>query len=201
MKFKSFLTLVFISIGYLAQLAEASQFKRLSLDEIVQEADLIVEGKVIDMKSHWSEKKTMIYTDVFVEIAATEKGHTAEKTIKLRLIGGQVDNIQMFIVGGPSFEMNENMLLCLQQVEPQDYAMFLDETTQAKLDGAFHPVGFGQGKFVLQEDAVYGKMAHQAIDGMDFTNKANESLQLDMIPLSSLKESIQGALKKHPVKE
>ncbi|MFQ5583020.1 MAG: hypothetical protein ACE5GL_01125 [Calditrichia bacterium] len=65
-----FLLLLFI------EMLPASIFEKLSLEELVNKSDLIVEGTVVDINCKWNEEKTMIYTDVTLKVAKVEKGTT-----------------------------------------------------------------------------------------------------------------------------
>ncbi|HRI19626.1 MAG TPA: T9SS type A sorting domain-containing protein [Panacibacter sp.] len=68
----------------------SAQLYKVELDEKVENAPLIFEGKVIERKSFWNESHSMIFTSNTVEIYKIFKGAVSEKIIEVLTQGGSV---------------------------------------------------------------------------------------------------------------
>lgn len=81
---------------YLLMLVSAIQTKAqlfpLDLATKVSHSQIIAEGKVIDQRSFWNEKHTMIYTSNTIEIYKVFKGVTSPSTIEVLTQGGVVND-------------------------------------------------------------------------------------------------------------
>ena len=100
--------------------------------EIVADSRWILEGRVISVSGAWNEDRTQIFTTVEIAVGDVLKGELAEKTLRLRMLGGSADGISMIVVGAPTFRPEEEVVLCL-----------------ANRHAMFPVVGLAQGKFTL----------------------------------------------------
>jgi hypothetical protein len=91
---RSKLIFLLIHICYFLPLTTFAQsLYPVTLDEKIDNSSLIVEGKVIEKKSFWNSKHTMIYTSNKVEVYKIFKGSLgAEIVIEVLTQGGSVDN-------------------------------------------------------------------------------------------------------------
>jgi hypothetical protein len=78
---------------------------------MIAEAELIVEGKVVEVTSRWSENRTTIYTDVTLGDLNVVHGEVARDTLTLRFEGGEIDGFRVEVLGAPSFDLGERELL------------------------------------------------------------------------------------------
>jgi hypothetical protein len=124
--------------------APATTVIKLTDQELVDDAALIVECNVTGLTSSWNPTHDQIFTLIDLQILNVLKG-TAGPTLQLRILGGQVDSVGMAIVGMPSFSVGEHDLL------------YLVSNPQAM----FPIVGFNQGKFTLITSPSTGEVRVQ----------------------------------------
>jgi hypothetical protein len=126
--------------------AAASTFLALSREELVEQADAVVAGRVIEVSSFWNAEHTAILTEAVLEVEDSIVG-SAPAYVNLRTFGGQVGNYRIEAHGFPTFQMGERLVLFL---EPEK-------------DGAQRVLGYQQGQYRIREQQ--GKeMAVPAID-------------------------------------
>ncbi|MCQ3937482.1 MAG: hypothetical protein DPW18_10605 [Chloroflexi bacterium] len=105
-----------------------NSYVRMSLDDLISEADLIVAGNVDTIYgSRWNSsdgKKPggdavqrltpddIIFTDIDFHAAQLLKGDIQQKTVRIRFLGGKVDNVQM-MTDEAILEVNKTYLLFL----------------------------------------------------------------------------------------
>jgi hypothetical protein len=77
--------------------------------ELVQQADTIVVGAVVDTQSLQLGDGPIV-TDVYLDISMVLKGR-AERRLVLRLLGGKVGDIEVRIEGAPTFRAGQEALL------------------------------------------------------------------------------------------
>jgi len=119
-------------------LAQATTVVTMSLDEMTAEAELIVEGTVVDVDSQWSEDQTTIYTYVTLNDLRVIHGQVDGETLSLRFEGGEVGGTRITIAGTPSFTPGDREILFIQGN-----------------NFAISPViGFFQGRFRVVDDQV-----------------------------------------------
>jgi len=96
----------------------ASTFMAVDRSELVERSLHVVEGRVVEVRSFWTESRDAIVTDARIEIDETVVGdHTREVTV--RTFGGVVDDYVIEAHGFPRFERGERVLLFLRK-EPSD---------------------------------------------------------------------------------
>jgi hypothetical protein len=119
----------------LALPAGASTFIEMSREELVEQADAVVAGRVVEVKSFWNRQGTAILTEAVIEVEDSILGKTASR-VKVRTFGGEVGKHRIVALGFPTFERNEKLLLFL---EPEQ-------------DGAYKVLGYLQGEFRIRAD-------------------------------------------------
>ena len=87
---KGFLFILSFTVLHFAGISQA--LYPVSIDEKVEKASLIIEGKVISNTSFWNDANTMIYTTNTVEVYKIFKGNLSVKTIEVMTQGGSVNN-------------------------------------------------------------------------------------------------------------
>ncbi|MBC3539417.1 IPT/TIG domain-containing protein [Rufibacter sediminis] len=92
---KNLSSLLLVVLGFLmapgVQAQDVCQLIPLSLEERVQAAQVVVEGKVISQRSFWDEKHENIYTASQVEVYKVFKGEPTATTVEIITEGGRVD--------------------------------------------------------------------------------------------------------------
>jgi hypothetical protein len=127
--------------GYTAML-------RLSLDDIVRQADTVVLGTVMHQESAWDAHYTAIHTDVTVAVERAIVGSPGAE-VTFRIAGGIVGRMGMRSSNDPVFQNGERVIVCL-------------DTTSVPAS----VVGLQQGKFPVRDDMVTG--AREAVRLEDF---------------------------------
>lgn len=98
-----------------------SQVASKKIEQLSKNADLIITGKVIKKKSNWNNDKSMIYTDVSIEVEEYFKGKKTQKTIVVRHPGGEVGGVGEIYTHMPRFEKSEEVMLFVQKAADNIY--------------------------------------------------------------------------------
>jgi hypothetical protein len=80
------------------------------LATMVGESTHIVRGKVLSVESHWNAERTLILTEVRLDVSDTFKGRRRPE-VTLEIHGGQVGDIVLDVIGSPSFAPDEDVLV------------------------------------------------------------------------------------------
>jgi hypothetical protein len=70
----------------------------------------ILRGKVASIESRWNDDKTLIVTDIRIEVTETFKGQSSPQAT-LEMIGGRVEDTVLDVVGSPSFTIGEDVVV------------------------------------------------------------------------------------------
>jgi hypothetical protein len=145
--FRNRLVLSFIILWLILHLpaglrpASASIVVRLTLGELVQQADLIVLGRCEGTSSEWGAKGKSIVTNVTIAAERCFKVSDCPPLIRIRQEGGTVDGLTMTVNGEPQFRAQERVLLFLERTSSSFYRV----------------VGMSQGKFSVIQRGPEGK--------------------------------------------
>ena len=147
---KSFLAVAAGLVLALPCQVSATIIRQLSLEQMVEAADTIVVGEVVEVESAWEKRR--IYTHVRIAVEQSLKGEpTAE--LSIRLLGGSVGDVEMIIAGQPTFKPGEKTLLFLR--------------AQGQGQGRMHyMVGMAQGKFTVELDREGKKRVYRRFSGL-----------------------------------
>ncbi len=83
-----------------------------SLDALVERADIIVAGEVLDLHSAWAADRREIFTTVTLRPDRRFKGG-ARSLIRFRIPGGTVGDTRLTVTHSPVFAMGEQALVFL----------------------------------------------------------------------------------------
>lgn len=98
--------------------ARASVTPELDLRGLTTNADRIVVGDVVSVKSAWESGRKRIFTNIEVKITETWKGSTPEGgKIIIQQPGGQVGDIEMRVFGLAEFHEGQKAVLFLTGTE------------------------------------------------------------------------------------
>ena len=103
--------------------------------EIVAGSQIIVYGRVAEVRPEWSDDRSRIDTIVSVEVSSYLKGGPGG-TVTFRVPGGQIGRYRNVMVGAPSFEAGEEAVLFLSASGPS----------------VAHVFGLSQGVFRVRVD-------------------------------------------------
>lgn len=87
-----------------------------NLPDIVQQADIIIKGKVLETQSQWvtDERGKHIYTSVTMHVDERLKGEIQGDRFSFEVVGGTVDDITEFVSDSPSFVKDEEAIVYLE---------------------------------------------------------------------------------------
>jgi len=139
-----FLLIAGSSVGVAPMLG--SIIPRMSLEEMVREADSIVDGVVESVESRWENR--MIFSYITIRIEDSLKGRRS-RTVVVRQVGGRIGNRILDVPGMPAFGTGDRVVV------------FLKDTR----NGTFHVVGMAQGRYRVENDRA---VAH--LTGADFVD-------------------------------
>jgi preprotein translocase subunit YajC len=131
----AFLILIF---GFTINANAQNHFKEMqkTIEQLSDQSDMVVVGKVSDIHSKWNKDKSRIYTDVTVDVEEFVKGGEPGKTIVVTHPGGEVGGVGEWYSYAPKFKPAEEVMLFLHKNKQGD----LNVTNSAK------------GKFNIKKD-------------------------------------------------
>lgn len=92
-----------------------SQVISTELKTKVENADLILTGKVINQKSQWNSDKSRINTLVTIRVEELLKGSESQSEIIIKHLGGEVGEVGEMYSHMPKFENKEEILVFLKK--------------------------------------------------------------------------------------
>lgn len=112
---KLFFSVAILSILF-ASLLGTNQ-RELSLKELCEKSDNILLTRVLSTKSFLVEKEKRIFTNIEIEIKKAYKGILLPTDkLKFTVIGGTIAGATTFMIGAPSFRIDEESILFLSTV-------------------------------------------------------------------------------------
>jgi hypothetical protein len=122
--YPSLLAIIISSTIFPTNLIQAQNI--LSIEEMVDRANVIIIGDVTSLSCQWDKEKAKIWT--FVTIKCTDHlkysgEEEKQNEITFRLLGGVVEDIGMEVSGAPKFELSEHVLVFLEQDFSGNYAV------------------------------------------------------------------------------
>jgi hypothetical protein len=150
-----------------------------TLDELIESADVIVSGTVIDILPSKegqllkNDNRTLIYTDVIIKVQTYLKGQTGYDTIAVRTRGGQVGDKVIIAEDEPEFDIGEQVLLYLAFLDIGEAPEGMNMQSVLKLDTT-------QGKAVIKGDTVINADKDNSILSIqELTEKINSIQSLE----------------------
>ena len=107
-------------------------------EELIQKSNYIIEANVNDQSSYWNDDHSLILTDFTVTVINQFTGDSLEAEINVTVLGGEIDDIGLFVTHQPHFKIGEKALL------------FLVKNSDMKLE-TLHG---DQGKYELSGDII-----------------------------------------------
>jgi len=94
--------------------ANASIIKDLTLAELHEAAEIIVDAEVVSMESYWFEERSQIKTAIELRPNLFVKGE-GEGSVWVHELGGLHGSLMTRIIDGPEFEMGDRVLVFLNR--------------------------------------------------------------------------------------
>jgi hypothetical protein len=95
----------------------SAQLYKIELNEKVNKASLIVEGKVIAKRSFWNDAQTMIFTANTIKVYKLFKGALSDKTIEIVTQGGSLGNSAVVVSDLLQLDLNKTGIFFCQPNE------------------------------------------------------------------------------------
>ncbi len=112
----------------------------MSTEQLTQEADLVVVGKVAGLKAGWNSDRSRIFTTVTLEVDQTLKGDAGTGSVTILVPGGEVDGVGELYSHTAQFKKDEEVVV------------FAKKDKQGRL----RPAGGENGKLSVRKDAATG---------------------------------------------
>lgn len=128
-----------------ATAAYATQAAFLTPQQMGEQSELVLRGKVAGVNSYWNDKHTKIFTRTRITVDETYKG-SGWAVVDIVQLGGTVGTVKSTVQGALQWTPGEEVLLF---AEPYD-------------TGSFQVSGFSQGKFKIMRDPRTGAAYVQA---------------------------------------
>lgn len=131
-------TLLF-SLIVLGSMARAQE-RELKTSALTSQADLVVLGRVADVRSSWNRERTRIQTAVTVSIDQSLKGTPGGGSVTILTPGGEVDGVGEYYSHTARFTKNEDVVVFARKAA----------------SGELRVTGGEQGKVAVRRDEATG---------------------------------------------
>src|SRR5256714_3546259 len=140
MKTKYLLPLTLIAIGFVR--VSATIVVPPTFEQLVQQAELIFQGTVTDVRSVWEGEGAQRHIDTYVtfQIGENVKGN-AGSSYTIRILGGTVGDETMEVTDTPKFKLGDSDILFVEHNNDQFVPL----------------VGINHGRFHVQRDEQTGR--------------------------------------------
>ena len=124
---------------FLAVNVNASSIKQVGINELIEQSELVFEGRVISSDARWNDTKTLIKTFVTFEVDEVISGDYQLKAIELSFVGGRIGNNNVEAKGLRQPAVGEKGIY------------FVHSLTQQLVNPL---VGWSQGQFLLKKNEL-----------------------------------------------
>ena len=131
-----YLTLCFL---FLSANVNASSIKQVGINELIEQSELVFEGRVVSSDVRWNDTKTLIKTFITFEVDEVISGDYPLKTLELSFIGGKIGNNNVEAKG-------------LRQPAVGEKGIYFVRSLTQQLVNPL--VGWSQGQFLLKKDKL-----------------------------------------------
>ena len=169
-----FTLLVALALGTVP--AAASTFLAMSRDELVAGADAVVQGRVIDQQSFWSEGGRVVVTEATVKVRQVIAGQ-APDVVRVRTVGGTIGDYRVEAHGFPQFDRGQKVILFLT----------FEQAGEARVLG----YQLGHYEVVRRLDGVRLAVPQVEDGAAFFTASGQLAPEPRSVPLSQFKRSIR----------
>ena len=138
-------------------LLHATLVPRMSVEQMIDDSELIVHGTVLRSWSGWDRARQFIWTHYELQVSDTMKGLPSVKLV-VSEPGGIVGETGMQIAGAPRYEVGEEVVLFLNRMPI----------------GYLRSCGWGQGKFGVRSLGGAGPVVRSTVAGVSFVEAPGE---------------------------
>jgi hypothetical protein len=90
-----------------------SVLPNFSKEQLIDNSESVVYGRVISQNSYWSGDKRGIFTDIKLSVHTQFKGEPLDNDITIQIPGGTVGEITQVVSDTPTFQPGSNVILHL----------------------------------------------------------------------------------------
>ncbi len=149
-----FILLASNSVFWLASDVNSQAGSQISdFEELINGADGIITGTVVESSSFWNDKHTQIFTSFILSVEENIKSVTKGNRIAITLPGGKIGDIGLWVSGLPDFNQGERALVFLKK--PVIEHVFKDQSlNQLYPEDQFEVYGGYRGKFSIEKGKI-----------------------------------------------
>ncbi len=175
---KTFQTSTALLVFFLFHLTGwATTVIRMDLPALVQESDSVVQGQIERVDARWDDQTKLIFSYISVRVYEPFKGGPAS-TVLIRQIGGKVGPINLSVLGMPTFQIGEQVILFLKRNPELTY----------------HVVGLSQGKYEIADGFAIANASGISLADRS-TGEVAEGGPVGREPLETFKAKIRSLVK------
>jgi len=168
----------------------------MPLAEMVRAADLVVHGRVTEIKSRWGdEKRSVIWTDHVVRIEEVLHGKAPGDTVVVTQQGGALDGVVLQVGSNPDLRAGDEVVLMLARAD------HLKGMARGDARPKFTIVGVAQGTYYVVREAgaqvAFKNYARLAIVPRPDRRPTGEQPPIDTFVNAEVKR-LREALKRNP---
>jgi hypothetical protein len=100
-----------------------AQTPNARLETLAKNSEMIVVGKVSNVKSEWNADKTRIHTRVTLDVGEYVKGEKPDKSLVITHLGGEVDGVGELYSNTPVFSKDEEVLIFVKKDSKNNFVV------------------------------------------------------------------------------
>lgn len=112
----------------------------VTIEELARQAEVVVVGKVTEVKSEWSADRSRIYSNVTLQVDEHIKGDNTQRSVVIATLGGEIDGVGELYSHTARFKADEQVVVF----------------AAADRQGQLRVVGGDEGKLTVTRDEVTG---------------------------------------------